>query len=184
MRLSRVKIEAVTQVSGTGSFFNRLINNSMRRILLRLWIFGLAFGLGISVSALWRLYNLYQLPEVNEIVLTTPVPAVKEVPLTIVGGMDACGPTANYHVYGLSDGSRISSSCESYASSAAAARALLRRLGKAQVAERSQNLDEAGRREGETVLVINPTALRLSTHGKTLCVTEAPTLKHLQMFGG
>jgi len=156
----------------------------MRRILLRLWVFGLAFGLGISVSALWRLYHLYQLPEVNEIVITTPVPAVKEVPLKIVGGIDACGPKANHHVYGLSDGSRISTSCESYISSAAAARALLRRLGKAQVAERSENLDEAGRREGETVLVINPTVLRLSTHGKTLCVTEAPSLKHLQMFGG
>lgn len=156
----------------------------MRRILFRLWIFGLAVGLGISVSALWRVYRLYQLPKVNEVVLTTPVPAVKEVPLKIVGGMDACGPTANYHVYGLSDGSRISTSCESYISSSAAARALLRRLGKAQVAERSQNLDEAGRREGETVLVINPTVLRLSTHGKTLCVTEAPSLKHLQMFGG
>lgn len=51
----------------------------MRRILLRLWIFGLAFGLGISVSALWRLYRLYQLPEVLEVVVTTPVPAVKEV---------------------------------------------------------------------------------------------------------
>ena len=155
----------------------------MRRILFRLWIFGLAFGLGISVSTLWRVYHLYHLPEVYEVVVTTPVPTVKEAPLKIVGGIDACGPKANHHVYDLSDGSRISTSCESYISSSAAARALLRRLGNAQVAERSQNLDDAGRREGETILVINPTVLRLSTHGKTLCVTEAPSLKHLQMFG-
>ena len=85
----------------------------MRRILLRLWILGLAFGLGISVSALWRLYRLYKIPEVLEVAVTTPVPAVKEAPIKIVGGMDACGPTANHHVYDLSDGSRISTSCES-----------------------------------------------------------------------
>lgn len=45
--------------------------------ILRLWIFGLAFGLGISVSALWHLYRLYQLPDVCEVVLTTPAPAVR-----------------------------------------------------------------------------------------------------------
>lgn len=155
----------------------------MRRILLRLWIFGLAFGLGVSVSALWRLYRLYQLPEVLEVVVTTPVPAVKEVPIKIVGAIDACGPKANHHVYELSDGSRISTSCESYRSSAAAARALRARLGNALGAERSESLDEAGRVEGETVLVTTPTVIRLSTHGKTLCVTEAPSLMHLQMFG-
>jgi hypothetical protein len=156
----------------------------MGRILLRLWILGLAFGLGISVSALWRLYRLYKIPEVLEVVVTTPVPAVKEAPIKIVGGMDACGPTANHHVYDLSDGSRISTSCESYRSSAAAARALRARLGKAQVAEHSENRDEVGRVEGETVLVLTPRLLRLSTHGKTLCVTEAPSLKLLQLFGG
>jgi hypothetical protein len=151
----------------------------MRRILRRLWIFGLAFGLGISVSALWRLYRLYKTPEVLEVVVTTPVPAVE-----VVGIIDACGPTANHHVYELSDGSRISTSCESYRSSAAAARALRERLGKAQIAEHSENLDEAGRVEGETVLILTPRLLRLSTHGRTLCVTEAPSLQLLQLFGG
>ena len=151
----------------------------MRRILLRLWIFGLAFGLGISVSALWRLYRLYKTPEVSQVVVTTPVPAVE-----VVGIIDACGPTANHHVYELSDGSRISTSCESYRSSAAAARALRERLGKAQIAEHSENLDEAGRVEGETVLILTPRLLRLSTHGRTLCVTEAPSLQLLQLFGG
>jgi hypothetical protein len=151
----------------------------MRRILLRLWIFGLAFGLGVSVSALWRLYRLYKTPEVSEVVVTTPVPAVE-----VVGIIDACGPTANHHVYELSDGSRISTSCESYRSSTAAARALRERLGKAQIAEHSENLDEAGRVEGETVLILTPRLLRLSTHGRTLCVTEAPSLQLLQLFGG
>lgn len=156
----------------------------MRRVLLRLWILALAFGLGISVSTLWRLYRLYQLPDVYEVVVATPVPPVREVPIKIVGGIDACGPKANHHVYELSDGSRISTTCETFASSAAAARVLRARLGKAQVAEHSENLDEAGRREGETVLVTSPTVIRLSTHGRTLCVTQAPSLKHLQMFGG
>ena len=49
----------------------------MRRILVRLWIFGLAFGLGISVSATWHLYRLYQLSDVAEVVLTAPAPAVR-----------------------------------------------------------------------------------------------------------
>jgi len=151
----------------------------MRRILLRLWIFGLAFGLGISVSALWRLYRLYKTPEVLEVVVTTPVPAVE-----VIGIIDACGPTANHHVYELSDGSRISTRCESYRTSTDAAHALRERLGKAQIAEHSENLDEAGRVEGETVLILTPRLLRLSTHGRTLCVTEAPSLQLLRLFGG
>jgi len=155
----------------------------MRRILLRLWIFGLAFGLGISVTALWRLYRLYQLPEVQEVVLTTPVPVVKEAPVKIVGGIDACGPTGNYHVYDLSDGSRMTTSCKSYASAAAAGRALRARLGNAEIAEHCENLNEAGGVESEFVAVTTPTVIRLSTHGRTLCVTEAPSLKHLEMFG-
>jgi hypothetical protein len=163
----------------------RLLRQSqlMRRILLRLWIFGLAFGLGISVTALWRLYRLYRLPIVNEVVVTTPVPAVKEAPLKIVGGMDACGPTANYHVYDLSDGSRMTTSCKSYVSAAAAGRALRARLGNAEMAQHCENLNEAGQVESEIVIVTTPTVIRLSTYGRTLCVTEAPSLKPLKMFG-
>jgi hypothetical protein len=154
----------------------------MRCILLRLWIFGLALGLGISVSALWRLYRLYQLPRVAEIVLTTPVPPVEEVALKIVGGLDACGPKANYHVYNLSDGSQITTTCESFVSSTAATRALEARLGKARVTERSLNLDTEGRTVGETILVTTPTVFRVSTQERSLCVTEAPSLRHLRMF--
>jgi len=153
----------------------------MRHILFRLWILGLAFGVGISVSALWRLYRLSQLPDVAEVVVTTPVPAVnEELPLRIVSASDACGPEANYHTYYLSDGAQITTTCESYASSRAAGRALRARLGKAQIAAHSENLNEVGQIEGETVLVTTPTVIRLSTHRQTLCVTEAPSLKHLQ----
>lgn len=154
----------------------------MRRTLLRLWIFGLAFGLGISVSALWRLYRLYQVPKVSEVILTAPVPPVETLSLKIVARIHACGPQANYHIYDVSDGSQISTSCETFASPAAAARAFQARVGKAQVLERSENLNEQGRRVGEKVLVASATVLRLSRHEKTLCMTQAPSLRHLHMF--
>ena len=154
----------------------------MRRIFLRLWIFGLAFGLGISVSALTRLYRLHQVPDVSLVILTPFVPPVTDRPLEMVRSIDACGPKSNYHVYDLSDGSRISTTCETFASSAAAARALQARLGKALVTERSLNLDAKGRTVGEMILVTTPTVLRLVTYERSLCVTEAPSLRHLRLF--
>ena len=153
----------------------------MRRILLRLWIFGLAFGLGISVSALWRLYLLYQPPPASEVIITL-VPPRDERPLKIHSAFDARGPKATYHIYNVSDGSQVTTTCETFVSSAAATRALRARLGQAQVAESSVNVNDKGRREGETVLVTTPTVIRLSTHDRRLCVTEVPSLRHLQIF--
>lgn len=158
----------------------------MRRILLRIWIFGLAFWLGISVSALWRTYNLYLLPHVSAVIVSDPpLPPPPQVePLRIIGVSDACGPTANFHSYKLSDGSQITTACISYATTVEAARELRRRLGKANVSERSLILDDKGRPIGENILVTKPIVLRLSNYGREICVTEAPSLRHLQVLEG
>lgn len=158
----------------------------MRRILLRVWILAMAFGLGISVSALWRLYKLYQLPAVSEVIVSDPPPhtPLKAPPLRIVGVIDACGPESNRHVYELSDGSRITTICETFTSRAGAARALKAETGLSQVVDRSMNLDERGRSVGETILITTPRVFRLSTYEKNLCVTEAPSLRHLQWIEG
>jgi len=155
----------------------------MRRILLKVWILVLTFCFGISVSAFWRIYTLPALPEmirVTEPQVETRIVFPDARPFVAV--MHACGPQANYHVYQSSDGERIFESCETFSSTSATARALKRRIGKAEIVERYENLDENGRPFGETVVVLTETALKLSTRGKSLCVTEAPSLAQLRRF--
>ena len=65
----------------------------MKRFLSRVWIFVLTFCFGISVSALWRIYTLPQLPEAVEI--TEPAVVVVFPQATeFTAMMHACGPTA------------------------------------------------------------------------------------------
>jgi len=160
----------------------------MRRTLLRIAIFVLTFALGVGVSVGWQLYQWSLVPyEVSPTCCNTV--AVVETPritrpaeITIVGGLDACGPEANYHTRELSDGTRISESCETLSSPLAAARALKRRIGNAEIVERSQERDEQGRLIGETILVTSPRVMKLTIYGKNLCVKEAPSLDHLRLY--
>ena len=138
----------------------------------------LAFGFGISVSALWRIYTLPQLPEVVEV--TEPAAIVvlpEEREFTAV--LHACGPTANYHIYQSSDGASFGVSCETFRSRSAAAQALKRTIGNAEIIERTLDNEKP---TGETVVVVGEKAMELRVTGKNLCVTSAPSLALLRRF--
>jgi hypothetical protein len=160
----------------------------MRRTLLRIAIAVLTFSLGVGVSVGWQLYQWSLVPyEVSPTCCDTV--AVVETPqvtrpseITIVGGLDACGPEANYHTRELSDGTRISQSCETWSSPLAAARRLKTRLSNAQIVERSEERDEKGRIIGQKILTAGPRVMKLTIYGKNLCVTEAPSLEHLRLY--
>ena len=153
----------------------------MRRILLKVSIFALAFSLGIGVSACRQLWSLLPL-EVSQTDCEVGLVERAPIGLTIVGAMDACGPTANFHTMELSDGTRLYQSCERLSSPAVAVRALQKRLVKAEIAERSEQRDEKGRRIGETILMTSPRVARLKIYGNSLCETEAPSITHLQLY--
>ena len=153
----------------------------MKRSLLKVAILALTFSLGVGVSACWQLYKRSLLPiEVSSDVAVTEQAAPAEI--TIVGGMDACGPKANFHTMKLSDGTSIFQSCEILSSPAAAARTLKKRLVNAEIAERSQERDEKGRVTGDTILITSPRVKRLSINGNSLCEVDAPSLNHLRLY--
>jgi len=146
------------------------------------------FVVGVGVSLGWQLYQ-WSLVEYELSRTCCEAVAVVETPritrpseITIVGGLDACGPEANYHTRELSDGTRISESCETLSSPLAAARALKRRLGNAVIVERSQERGEDGRLTGETILITSPSVMKLTIYGNSLCVKEAPSLDHLRLY--
>lgn len=157
----------------------------MRRILLRVAIFALTFGLGVGVWAGWQLYQWSLTPYdgsspfdfSNVVAVTKPRPTG----LRIVGGMDACGGTANFHIAELSDGTRINQSCRQMTASAIA-REVKNQLADAEVAERSEERDENGRVIGEKILILSPKVLRLRISGNSLCQTEAATFTHLELY--
>lgn len=152
----------------------------MRRFLLKVWIFVLTFGLGISVSALWRIYTLPALPKVVEVTkpeVTEVTPAAR----LIASEMHACGPKASYHVYQLFDNGHIVVICENFESPSAAARALKRRIGRAEIVERLPNIDN-GPSSGETVVVAGERAIEFTINGESLCETSAPSLALLKRF--
>ena len=160
----------------------------MRRTLLKIAIFVLTFGFGVGVSVCWQLYQWSLVP--HEVSPTccdaAPVVGMPRITapsqITIVGGMDACGPTANYHSLELSDGTRIFQSCERFSSPSAAARSLKTKLADAVIAGRLEERDENGRVIGKKILTTSPRVMRLSIIGNTLCVTDAPSLNHLQLY--
>ena len=160
----------------------------MRQILLKVAVFLMTFGLGVGIAVCWELYQWslvsYEVsPTCCDAVAVVETPRVtRPAEITIVGGMDACGPRANYHTRELSDGTRISESCETLSSPLAAARALKARLRDAKIAERSEERDEEGRLTGETILVTSPRVMKLTIYGKNLCVTESPSLDHLRLY--
>jgi hypothetical protein len=150
-------------------------------MFLKIAMFVLAFGLGVGVSYCRQLYQWSQLPSASSPDVVPVSDWAAPPRITIVGGMDACGPTANYHTLELSDGTRISYSCQTFPSSLAAARELRTRLIDAEIVERSEVRDKKGRVIGEGILTTYPLE-RFSLTGKNLCVTTAPSFHHLRLY--
>ena len=148
----------------------------MRRIFLNLAVAVLTFFVGATPSTL----RTTQTSKTNSLIAWTGISAE---PLKITTEMHACGPRANYHTFDLSDGTRVSTSCEGHSSRAAAARALQRKLtGVTEIVERAPNLDENGHRVGDKVVAINGGVVQLVTSGNALCSTVAASLEHLRWF--
>jgi hypothetical protein len=153
----------------------------MERLLLKTWIFVVAFCFGLSVSAAWRIYTLpvipdLDIPPVGEATAEAPAKASDE--LRIVEGTHRCGALADGQVYELSDGGRISIKCTMFGSPASATRELMSRSEKATTEGRLLTSDN----EGGEVLIFAPQVQRLRTDGRSLCVTEASSLLHLRWF--
>ena len=174
------RVERKRKISGTNSFFSRLNDHVMKRFLSRVWIFVLTFCFGISVSALWRIYTLPQLPEAVEVTEPAAIVVFPE-DRTFAAVLHACGPTANHHVYQSSYGEQIGVSCENFRSPSAAARALKSNIGNAKVVERAFTVDSENV-SGETVVVVGERAMELRITGKNLCITSAPSLSALRNF--
>ena len=160
----------------------------MRRTLLRIAIFMLTFAAGVGVSLGWQLYQWSLVPyEVSPtccktVAVVETLRIMRPSQITIVGGMDACGAEANYHTMELSDGTRISQSCESLSSPLAAARALKTRVANAEIVEHSEERDEQGRIIGQKILITSPRVMKLTIYGKSLCVIEAASIEHLRLY--
>lgn len=159
----------------------------MERFLLRIWIFILAFGFGISVSAIWRIYTLPVLPNP---VFDTPFDTPKDVQQPtrgpekprIVDRTHSCGASAKGQTYTFSDGGQVSISCETFSSAETATRALEKRLSSATMAQRMVNMDTTGAVLGEEVLIFSPTVVKLRKIDNSLCEIQASSLDHLRWF--
>jgi hypothetical protein len=155
----------------------------MPRLVLRLLVGFMAFLLGTSLAGVASLSRRPVLPAISLDEERTAPPPVESQTLTVVGGMDACGPTVNSHLSNLSDGTSIATTCEQFSSAARADRELRKRLKEAtEIIEREPNLDGRGRKIGERVVAKTSGVLVLSTERNNLCSTSAPSLKHLQWF--
>jgi hypothetical protein len=152
----------------------------MRRLLLHFAIGCLTFLVGTSFSALYKsratsdhliLQLRYSRPT---------LPGHQE--LRIVGGMDACGPEANFHTYDLSDGTRITQSCRRLSSTNQARQELQKLAKAAEIIELQPNLNEKGLLVGERILMRTDAIIELSVSGRSLCETEAPSLDHFRWF--
>ena len=151
----------------------------MKRILLKVAVSVLAFGLGVTVSALWRFYTHTDAPDcLADISADMPSPT-----LSIDGVVLACGADITQTSYILSNGAEITRVCQHYLSAAEAHNVFQARRAGLEMIEWSANLDSNGRRIGEKVLLISGhTFVRLSIQGNTLCETRAPSLHNLTWF--
>lgn len=147
----------------------------MKRILLRVAISVLTFGLGLGISMLWRVYTYRSEPR---LVSTSP----SGLPLQLLY-VDACGASSNTQTFEMPNGGQISVSCL-YFSSAEGANGLFHDITpeNANIIEWSENLDSNGRPIGKTLVIKGPTVLRLSTYGKAYCQTRASSLEDLRTF--
>lgn len=153
----------------------------MKRTLINVWISVMTFCVGVSVSSLWRVYALPKMPAPIAVTKTAERPTIAAPAHVIVRSIDAWGPKGNFHSYVLADGSTVSVECRAYGSASAVKWALRRELRAAgQIVSRSRHPGEDGEVMGETILAVGEGAVELSTNGKSICVTRAASLKHLQ----
>lgn len=98
--------------------------------------------------------------------------------------MDACGPTANYHTWELSDGTRITISSVQLASPVHAAQELENQLSHATgIIERAVNLDGLGQPAGNTVVAkTDRGVISIETQGSRICIIKAASLEHLHWY--
>ena len=153
----------------------------MKRILLHLLISVFAFGLGVSVSALWRSYVPVEAPQpfLAEISKELPSPLI-----SLEGVAIGCGPHGTTFSYGLSNRGYVTRSCQEFPSFSQVHSALhARHPNGSDIIEWSTNLNSDGQAIGETILVLEgATVVRLSTYGLLLCETRASSLNDLRWF--
>ncbi len=163
----------------------------MERFLPRIWVFVLTFGLGISMSAIWRIYTLpAYVPARPEAVIELPDYSIKAVldlsyndgEPRLISENHSCGASANGQRYHYTDGGWVGTKCRRFKSSAAAARELANRKRDATIAEQSITIDTSDNSVGEELLIKAPTIVRLRKTGRLLCEVEASSLKHLHLF--
>ena len=144
----------------------------MKRLLLRLAILVLTFGLGITVSAIWRFCTV-DLPFSAHL----PARASRLEVLTVGYGSDG---STTY----LSNGGRITRTCQIFPSAAEANDVLQeRRRAASDVVEWSDLVDDNDRPVGQTILILkNPTVIRLSTHREMLCETRTSSMNEMRWF--
>ena len=175
----------------------RLRTTPMDRFLPRIWVFVMAFGLGISISAIWRIYTLpaYSPPESSEFVIE-PADysnrAVMEIPneadtshgprLRLIGETHSCGARSGPQDYRYSDGGQVLVDCQRFKSSWAATREYLNRLKDATIEERALVMDDNGSQIGEEFLILAPQVVRFRIKGRILCEVKASSLYHLTWF--
>jgi hypothetical protein len=167
----------------------------MERLLLRNLVFVLAFGFGISISAIWRIYTLPDFsiapppqPVIetvdysNRAVMEWPKDADTSGEPQIIGETHSCGASTGPQVYNYTDGGRITVNCRRFKSSNAATREVQSRLSGSSYEDYSLDLGGDGTRAGEEVLITAPAVVRIRRTGRLLCEVEASSLKHLRLF--
>jgi hypothetical protein len=154
----------------------------MKKSGVRLLAGCLTFLIGTVVSNVWFLYTRMGPPSEWEVRVDAGR-WIKPKPLTRIRGMDACGATGNYHTIDLSDGTRITNSCERLSSARRANEELQKRLSQAtEIIEQQPNLDGTGHKVGEKVVARAGKIVSLNTYENSFCVTEAAYLDHLRWY--
>ena len=146
----------------------------MKRILLHLAISVLAFGLGVTVSVLWRFHISVNLPE--PVLAYIPVRVSSLELVTIGNGSDS----TTY----LSNGGQITRTCQDFSSAEAANNVLnWRHHNGNAVIGWSGIIDRNGQPIGQTILILqSSTVIRLSTYREKLCETRAPSMNEMRWF--
>lgn len=155
----------------------------MERLLSRIWIFILAFGLGVSISALWRIYTLPIVPDDVGVTVPRPQETVGTVSIPkLVDAPHSCGALPSGQTYTYSDGGRVSITCKRFNSVEIASREFEKLLVGVEIAERSQEPGSSDRAPMEEELITTPVVIRLRKTGTILCEVRASSLDHLRWF--
>ena len=156
----------------------------MRRLAFHVLVAGLTFSSGLVLSGL---ATRYADPAI--LLFDDLTSSISSPPLQRVGGIDACGPKANFHTWDLSDGTQITIACMELSSARAAKRDLDRRVSRAteiieRVPELGQSVHDRGQTVGERVVFRTVGVTLVETYENNLCVTEAASLEHLRWYEG